>query len=284
MSKSPTRLQAGDEFGAVGIATRMRRDSARRRLPPGRRATPRSASTPMPANSRTTASTSSRVASTQVRWAAGVEARFRQDALDRARGALARRAAGAIGHRDEFGLAAARAASPSPRAAPPSRRSSAGRTRRKRVILSPISGRREKRNWFIRRSPSTRSRGVGNQQAAVAAEPQLDGQLGLGCRRAARNPALSSRSRPASANHSAICRSEKPSRRCACSSRRNSSACGAKSTITSRPAGRSSRAASRIASGRIVEIVQHLVHGHQIEGVALDRRRVDVALAHLRIG
>ena len=32
-----------------------------------------------------------------------------------------------------------------------------------------------------------------------------------------------------------------------------------------------------------VEIVQHLVHGHEIEGIALDRRRIDVALPHLRM-
>ena len=35
---------------------------------------------------------------------------------------------------------------------------------------------------------------------------------------------------------------------------------------------------------RIVEIVQHLVDGDEVEAVALDRRRVDVALAHLRMG
>src|SRR5690606_39164721 len=59
---------------------------------------------------------------------------------------------------------------------------------------------------------------------------------------------VSSRSSSASASHSPICRSEKPSRRCACSSRRNSCACGAKSTITSFPPGRKRRAASRIAA------------------------------------
>ena len=35
---------------------------------------------------------------------------------------------------------------------------------------------------------------------------------------------------------------------------------------------------------RLVEIVEDLVHGDEVEGVALDRRRVEVALAHLRMG
>ena len=52
----------------------------------------------------TTASTSARVAATQVRCAAGVSAVSAEDALDRGVRALARRAAGAIGDRDEVRL------------------------------------------------------------------------------------------------------------------------------------------------------------------------------------
>lgn len=36
-------------------------------------------------------------------------------------------------------------------------------------------------------------------------------------------------------------------------------------------------------AGGIVEIVQHLMDGDEIEGIALDRRREDVALPNLRV-
>jgi hypothetical protein len=57
--------------------------------------------TPVSQYSRITSSTSSRLAPTQVRCAAGFSVGLVQDALDRAVRALARRAAGAVGHRDE---------------------------------------------------------------------------------------------------------------------------------------------------------------------------------------
>ena len=44
-------------------------------------------------------------------------------------------------------------------------------------------------------------------------------------------------------------------------------------------------ASARLADGvsRIVEVMKHLVEGDEVEGFALDRKRIDVALADLRM-
>ena len=63
-------------------------------------------------------------------------------------------------------------------------------------------------------------------------------------------------------------------------SRRNSSSWGAKSTTSRRPPGATRRLASR-TPGRIVEVMQHLMHHNEIEAAAAEGRCVDVALAQI---
>src|SRR5690606_295341 len=171
-----------------------------------------------------------------------------QDAPDRPRGPLPRRAARAIGHRDVARLQRLEARDRLPQPAfhliglrreelerdldAPADIGTAGQVKlgHQAVSLGYAVWSWEESAISRRRSRASHSRTVRPASSAGAkerAEPS---------------------SSPASSSHSPIWLSEKPSRTWACSSRRNSSACGAKSTMISRPDGRISFAASAIAT------------------------------------
>ncbi len=88
---------------------------------------------------------------------------------------------------------------------------------------------------------------------------------------------------PASIRNASISERVKPSRRWAKSVRRNSCVWASKSTTTSRPPGAQRARGFLQRPGRIVEEVQHLMDDDEVVAVALDRRRVEVALAQLDV-
>ena len=96
-----------------------------------------------------------------------------------------------------------------------------------------------------------------------------------------RSSRVSTSSSPQSASHCPTCWVEKPRRSCANCSRRNSSSWGAKSTIEQASARR--QHARRLAHGalRVAQEVQHLVHDRGADRLVGQRQIVDVALPHV---
>ncbi len=166
-----------------------------------------------------------------------------EDALDGRVRALARRAAGAIGDRDEIRLQAAQAARSPPTAPAPCPRFWAERTRTRRGCRAARRSHEAARAVALitppRALPARRARCADRARARARPRSCLPARAARFCCR--------TRSRPAASSHCVTVSAAKPSRRWACSSRRNSRSCGAKSTTSSRPPGRSTRAASRIA-------------------------------------
>ena len=181
---------------------------------------------------------------------------FLQDAPHGRVRALARRAAGAVGHRDEIGRAAAQAARPPPRDC---------------VSISSVFGGKNSNETRIGRAITPPPRTIAPSGCADRGRARATPRS---CRRS-RAPAAGCgamvMSRPAAVIHCATVSAAKPRRRCACSSRRNSRSCGAKSTTSRRPDGASTRAASRIARAAVVEEVQHLMDDDDVERVGRHR-------------
>ena len=166
-----------------------------------------------------------------------------EDAFDGRVGALARRAAGAIGDGNEIRL---------------KRRQPADRLPQRLLHLRGFGRKEFERHAdaarlagideaaFTRRVHQATSRVFGvasTMRGSRASQSETVilpcGPGAIGCWRTT--------SRPAASSHCVTVSGAKPSRRWACSSRRNSRSCGAKSTTSSRPPGRSTRTASRMA-------------------------------------
>ena len=203
---------------------------------------------------------------------------FGENALDRRVGALARRAAGAVGHRDEIRLERREPCDRFPerllhlRGFRREKFERDVQMRRARAGVDEAARRAARSSRHLARLPAARStmRGSRASQSDTAILPSGPG--GKVCCR--------STSRPAASSHCVTVSAAKPSRRWACSSRKNSRSCGAKSTTSSRPPGRSTRAASRMARRAVVEEVQHLMDDDDVERIARQREVVDVAVAH----
>ena len=161
---------------------------------------------------------------------------LRQDALDGRVGALARRAAGAIGDRDEVRRQRRQPLDRLPQRSSPSPRPSAGRTRTRRRCGACRGMKRLARMSDVHHATS-RVAGDRHQRAGVARQPQRHRDLAVGAGLGRQSSCASPARGPAAVIHCVTVSGAKPSRRWACCSRRNSSSCGAKSTTSRRPPG-----------------------------------------------
>ena len=176
---------------------------------------------------------------------------FGEDALDGRVRALAGRAAGAIGDRDEVRLERRE-----PRDRLPQRLFHLLGLRREELerdadaaLVAGSSCPFARIGWRGSRPASRHLPRRGARRTMRGSRPSHSETAILPSERRLRRQVASAARRrdPAAFIHCATVSAAKPSRRWACSSRRNSRSCGAKSTTSNRPPGRSTRAASWIA-------------------------------------
>ena len=191
-------------------------------------------------------------------------------------GALARRAAGAVGHRHE---------ARSERLQPLHRRPEP-RLHLRRLGREELEGDQRRHRAGTQRLGGEKSRGEGHDALAKAGA-SVPASAAM-ARRAGQRATVSgvpgrsraaSGSRPASRHHAVTSASVKPRRRWACSLRRNSSACGREIDDQQSAAGSEHACSLGDDVARTLGIMQHLVDHRRVEGRARQRQLVHVALA-----
>ena len=217
-----------------------------------------------------------------------LQRRLVDDAHDRVVRALARRAAGAVGDRDELAGAAAPAARRALHSAS-SIFSVLGGKNSKETSISPAPSSR------LLRSDATAItgllQGAGSRRFVLVAPPPAGARraratrssLRPGAPAAGRQIALAAAARGRRPSASAPpARRRSRAGRAHARSRKNSRSCGAKSTISSRPPGASTRAASRMASAGSDRKCSTWCMTTASATSSAQRQIINVAVAHLR--